>query len=339
MEIGIIGLGLMGGSIAKSLKKNRVCNTIVAYDSNIEVLNRAIRDKAIDISVNSIEEGFKQCDIVFICTPVEYIVSIIMKLKDNIKKSCIITDVGSTKQKIENQIINKFHDIKYIGGHPMAGLEKNGYKYSSAILLENAFYVLTKNIYIENESIEIMKDIIYKIKAIPIIVETKAHDTITSNISHVPHILAAALVNMVKNNDNKSQLMKTLAAGGFRDISRIASSAPNIWENICISNKEEILNTLSTLKKEISKFEKSIENENKKQLYKLFESAKQYRDSIDIKNTGLIEKEDINIKNIGIINNREAYEGALRIEFYNEKSMENSFRILNNLDYRVHLKD
>lgn len=363
MEVGIVGLGLIGGSIAKSLKKNKVCEKIIVYDNNKEILHKAKNEKIIDNIAIEINSSFSNCDIIFICTPVEYIVSVIIKLREFVKKECIITDVGSTKQKIENEILEKVKNINYIGGHPMAGLEKSGYEYCSAILLENAFYLLSTNRYTKTSSINRIKSIIKKMKAIPIVLEAKVHDNITSNISHVPHILAASLVNMVKKNDNADQLMRVLAAGGFRDISRIASSSPKIWEDICLSNKEEILSTINDFKEEILKFERVIENDDNEKLNSLFSSAKKYRDSIDIRSLGLIEKihefslsvEDkpgiiadiatilandmINIKNIGIINNREAYEGALRIEFYNENSMKKAHQILDKLDYKIHLKD
>lgn len=363
LEIGIIGLGLIGGSIAKALKKNNVCKTIIAYDLNTDNLIIAQKEGIVDKRVNQINNEFKNCDVIFVCTPIEYIYEIIEQLNAIVKEGCIITDVGSTKSKLENKIFNSIKGVRFVGGHPMTGLEKSGYTYSSEILLENAYYLLTKNKFTSDNDLNIIKNIIRKIKAIPIIIDSIEHDYATANISHIPHIIATTLVNMVKNNDTKEKHLHKLAAGGFRDITRIASSSPKIWEDICISNSEQIINNLESIKREIDKILNAIKNSDRKQINLYFSSSKEYRDSFEIRNTGLIEQiydfsisiEDkpgmiakiatilsnnkINIKNIGIVNNREAYEGALRIEFYNERSKEKAYMTLKDLGYIVYLKD
>jgi len=363
LEIGIVGLGLIGGSIAKALKKNNICEIIIGCDLNTDNLILAQKEGIINKRVKEINDEFKNCDVIFVCTPIEYIYEIIKKLNTIVKNNCIITDVGSTKSELENKIFNNIKDVHFVGGHPMTGLEKNGYTYSSEILLENAYYLLTKSKFTNDNDLKVIKDIVSKMKAIPIIIDSIDHDYATANISHVPHIIATTLVNAIKNNDTKEKYLHKLAAGGFRDITRIASSSPKIWEDICISNSSQIISNLESIKKEIDKISEAIKNNDRKQINAYFSSSKEYRDSFEIRNTSLIEQvydfsisiEDkpgmiakiatilsnnkINIKNIGIVNNREAYEGALRIEFYNENSKEKAYTILKKLGFIVYLKD
>ena len=165
------------------------------------------------------------------------------------KKDCIITDTGSTKKTILND--TKKIDVEFIGGHPMIGSERSGYMTSKDLLFENSYYIITKSNSNKPESIEKLKELILEIKAIPIIIDEKKHDYITSVISHVPHVIASSLVRLVKNLDDENETMKTLCAGGFKDITRIASSDPTMWENICNENKEEIVNTLNLLIKNL----------------------------------------------------------------------------------------
>ncbi|MBN2852667.1 MAG: prephenate dehydrogenase/arogenate dehydrogenase family protein [Clostridia bacterium] len=362
MIVGIVGLGLIGGSIAKSLKKNRVCDEIIAYDRNLDDLIKAEKEGVIDMITHHIDASFELCDLIFICTPVEFIFDTVVQLHKVVRKQCLITDVGSTKHDIEKTIKSHFKDINYIGGHPMAGLEKSGYEFSSAILLENAFYLITSNSSSNMEKLNELITVIKAIKAIPIVIDADLHDYITANISHIPHIIAASLVNTVKNSDKEERYLHTLAAGGFKDITRIASSSPAIWNNICLSNKQHIISSLEKFKEEINKFELAIKTDDSTRLNELFSSSKSYRDSFEYRNTGLIEpvydfsvsvedkpgiiasistilaKKNINIRNIGIINNREVYEGALRIEFNDESSKINAFEVLSELGYLVYLK-
>ena len=353
-NIGIVGLGFLGGSLAKSLRKTDIVDKIIAYDLNIEGLILAKEDGVITDYTDKIDERFFNCDIVFICTPVKSIIDIAKELSNVTNENCIITDIGSTKRSI---IANaKELDREFIGGHPMVGSERTGYQTSKDGLFENVYYIITKSENTTGRALNIMKELIVKIGAIPIIIDEKNHDYIVATISHVPQIIASSLVNLVKQLDDESEIMKSLAAGGFKDITRIASSDPVMWENICTDNKDEILKVLTYLKSIINKFEDNISNSD--EMYNFFESAKQYRDSfIDRKINGntmpelnvrikdengalakvatLLSANNIGIKNLEIMNNREDNYGALRIIFNNYEQMEESYRILTESGYEV----
>jgi prephenate dehydrogenase len=375
MHIGIIGLGFMGGSLAKSFKKKKSVAKITACDKDPRVLQMAMEQKVIDAAayLPGADQGLPpsfpavetlyDCDIVFICTPVHVTVPIIQKLRGHLKKGCILTDIGSTKSEIVQRIEELKPEYPFIGGHPMAGSEKKGFEYSTEILLENAYYLITPSRNSDADSVRILSELLKSIGALVITVDADTHDYITAAISHVPHVIASALVNTVQKNDLPNKLMHTLAAGGFRDITRIASSSPEIWTDISFSNKEQIFKLLRSFEEELKSFREELEKNKNDKVYAFFENAKKYRDSFVFRTTGAIQpvfefsvsvedrpgiiariatllaEENINIKNIGIVHNREGFEGVLRIEFYNPESMERAYTLLRNTGYSVHPKE
>lgn len=345
LNIGFIGFGLIGGSIAKALKVSSHDYSISSYNryypQDNPALTQALTDGSIDSIYSSLDE-FHESDIIFLCAPVLLNISYLEQLKSIIKPTCIITDVGSVKTGIHDEINRLGLNSNFIGGHPMAGSDRTGYENASELLLENAYYLLTPTESTPESAIDIMKQIIADVKAIPFVLNNIKHDEITAAISHLPHIIAATLVNMVHDNDDTEEHMKTFAAGGFKDITRIASSSPQMWQNICLSNTESIVKFLDIYRKSLDKTMKALQSEDSDYLYKIFESARDYRDSIPSNKSGTLPKiheiyvdipdvpgiiaiiatilssNAVSIRNIGIIHNREFENGVLRIEFYND---------------------
>ena len=352
--VGIIGLGFLGGSLAKSLIKSEKVKEIIACDKNIDSLKQAQEEGIIvDYSLD-IDEKFEKCDFVFICTPVSFIVDYAQKLDKIVNEKCIITDTGSTKKTILEA--SKNLEKEFIGGHPMIGSERSGYATSKELLFENSYYIITQSEKNKQESVEKLKELVLEINAIPIIIDANKHDYITATISHVPHVVASTLVNMVKKLDDEEETMKTLAAGGFKDITRIASSDPTMWENICSENKEEILKVLKNFKSIIEEFETNISNHT--QTYGFFDSSKKYRDSfinkkingntmpelnIAVKDengaiahiTTILSNNDIGIKNIEVLNNRENNYGALRIIVRTYEERDKGYDVLKSFGFDV----
>lgn len=276
-EIGIIGLGLMGGSIAKALNQNK----IVAFDLNEEILKQALQEKTITDYTLEIDEKFSNVDILFVCTPVNSIYSYIEKASKFIKKDCLVTDIGSVKCEIVNKIENNFPELNFIGGHPMVGSEKIGYKFSSGCIFENTYYIITKTERTKEKPLELLYCIIEKLKAIPIIIDLKKHDFIVSITSHIPHIMAVSVVNLVKKLDDDESNMHTLTAGGFKDFTRVASSSPIIWQAICEQNKQEILKGLNEFKIILNDFEEKLMMDKNEDILDYFREVKEYRDSMN----------------------------------------------------------
>ncbi|NUM33049.1 MAG: prephenate dehydrogenase [Candidatus Brocadiae bacterium] len=359
-RITIIGLGLMGGSLAKALKTRVPVREIFAVDCSLEPINQAIAEGVIDKGFHSMESPVLESDIIFICTPIKKTFEYINQMEGKVNKNCIITDIGSTKDDIIKYINKMLNPPVFIGGHPMTGTEKTGYSFSVAHLFENAYYILTPSKTTTPESIRLMTYIIHAIGAIPITLESDHHDAIVGTISHVPHIIASALVHLVKDSDRSEGLMKLLAAGGFKDITRIASSGAEMWENIVLSNKDEIKGILQSFLQIIQKFGHFLDQEESGKVYEFFKNAKHYRDSFPCTRKGtipplfeiavdvmdkpgilgkiatLLGNNHINIKNMNISNSREGEQGCLRITLPCNDSMDKAYYLLNIEGYKVH---
>ena len=304
---------------------------------------------------------YHTCDYIFLCAPVEYNIEYLKYLKNVISDDCIITDAGSVKGPIHKAVEELGMDHCFIGGHPMAGSEQSGFEHSSDHLLENAYYILTPGGQVPLEKLTEFSELIDSLGSIPMVLTAEEHDFITAGVSHLPHIIASSLVNLInKRRSNEAEYMKTIAAGGFRDITRIASSSPVMWEQICIENHENISSVLDEYIRMLIQIRCSIDNQEASYLYDMFAKSRDYRDSIDASSSGLINKtymlyidivdeaggiatiatilamEGISIKNIGIIHNREFEQGVLKIEFYEQNALEKGCALLKKRNYIVY---
>lgn len=358
--IGFIGLGLIGGSIAKTIRKFHPDYHILAYAIHKETLAAALNCNAIDAVLEEKDERYHTCDYIFLCAPVEYNIEYLKYLKNIISDDCIITDAGSVKGPIHKAVEELGMDHCFIGGHPMAGSEQSGFEHSSDHLLENAYYILTPGGQVPLEKLTEFSELIDSLGSIPMVLTAEEHDFITAGVSHLPHIIASSLVNLINKLDNEAEYMKTIAAGGFRDITRIASSSPVMWEQICIENHENISSVLDEYIRMLIQIRCSIDNQEASYLYDMFARSRDYRDSIDASSSGLINKtymlyidivdeaggiatiatilamEGISIKNIGIIHNREFEQGVLKIEFYEQNALEKGCALLKKRNYIVY---
>lgn len=361
--IGFIGFGLIGGSIARNLRVLYPAATIIAYNYKPEHTNpnllMAVDNQVLDRLVTSFDDGFQDCDLIILCAPVLKNISYLNQLVSIIKPTCILTDVGSVKGNIHDTVKKLGLEANFIGGHPMAGSEKTGYENSTMALLENAFYILTPTEKTTDTTLHFMKNLVKNIGAIPIILPPCDHDDIVAAISHVPHIIAAALVNMVQDNDDAQEHMHALAAGGFKDITRIASSSPVMWENICLTNAGSIVSFTDKYICYLESMKKAIHKKDTAFLMDFFARSKTYRDSVPNKPVGAIGKvqqihinvadrkgaiatiatilasHDVSIKNIGILHNREDCSGVLFIEFYDEASSLEAKKVLSSYNYSI----
>lgn len=357
---GFIGLGLIGGSIARALKQNRDDIVILACDPNQETLDMALSEKVADAVFWEPREAFSSCDFIFLCAPVSHNDENLLHILSLRREGCILTDVGSVKTPIYRHIEQLGLTDCFIGGHPMAGSERIGFANSKASLLENAYYIMTPAPKVPAHSVEMFRSLILSTGAIPLLVDCEKHDYVTAAVSHLPHIIASSLVNLVKDHDDADGLMKDIAAGGFKDITRIASSSPVMWQQICLTNTANISALLSDYIDALQAVRQKLEGKDPEGLYRFFEEARSYRDSFIEAGSGPIKKvyslrvdipdeagslaavatllalNGISIKNIGITHNREAEEGVLRIEFYEDSSIEKAVRLLTDRGYVTH---
>lgn len=359
-NFGFIGLGLIGGSIARCLRSLYPSCRITAYSRRTALsgdIAEAIRAKVVDDAVFALS-GLSECDLIFLCAPVENNISYIGQLAPLISSHTVLTDVGSVKSGIHEAVRAAGLSERFIGGHPMTGSERNGFSNSSALLMENAYYAVTAEPSCPAELVEAFVSLVRAMKSIPVILTTEEHDDAVSAISHVPHLIAAQLVNLVRTSE-RSATMKLLAAGGFKDITRIASSSPTLWEGILSSNKSFVL---PTLKRYISLLNEAYDILSKEQPGKvatLFEEAGAFRNSLserkgvlpeqfllyaDIRDEAgaiatfatLLANNRVSLKNIGIVHNREFERGVLRIEFYDKDALEKAFTLLRSNNYTIY---
>lgn len=359
LTIGFIGLGLIGGSIAKAIRKYHPASVIIAYDIDHDSLAKAKNDGIVTEICHEISHPFLSCDYIFLCAPVSKNSENAKALLPFLSQSCILTDVGSVKGSIHKTFSALASACYFIGGHPMTGSEKSEYSNASERLLENAYYILTPEEHVPIEKIQEFKTFIASLNALPIVLNVDLHDTVTAAVSHLPHIVAVSLVHFLISHDGQEHYMKTLAAGGFKDMTRIASSNVRMWEDICMTNQEKIDRMLTDFIEELSDVQKRIASKNRLEIGSFFQEAKDYRDSMSDHTQGLIQKvfalycdipdetgciakiavllaeDDISIKNIGIIHNREFEEGVLRMEFYNELSSKKALLLLKENGYSV----
>lgn len=357
--IGFIGLGLIGGSIAKTIRKFHPDYRLIAFDKDRSALAEAVSLNVINGICDIEDEQLYNCDYLFLCAPVEFNVEYMEKIKASLGENCILTDVGSVKNVIHEKVTELGLEGRFIGGHPMAGSERSGFSNSSDHLLENAYYIITPGGEVALEKISDFTELISSLGAIPLVITAEEHDFITAGVSHLPHIVASALVNLVNLLDNDAQYMKMIAAGGFRDITRIASSSPVMWEQICLENQKNISTVLDEFIRMLIQIRCSIDNKEADNILDMFASSKDYRDSIDIIDNSLIPRsyvlyidvadeagaiatiatilatEKVNIKNIGIIHNREFEDGVLKIEFYTDAALEQAKVLLTKRNYKI----
>ena len=337
-NISIIGLGLIGGSIAKALKNNSDQIVIKGFDKK-EILKEALKDKSIDFALNKIDDA-KDSDIVFLCLPTELSLQYFKLLAPIINDETILTDVCGIKGAFEDEWKKLKSKGSYIGGHPMTGKETSGYYSSDPLLFENSVYIISESAK-SNKKLNEFLEVINLLGARIRFLDPYLHDKVISRVSHLPQLLSVALVNSVSENGNINYL--DFAAGGFRDMTRIASSSFDIWESVLKLNKKDIIDSIDLLIKNLNQFEDQLKTGDLKSLETAFQKARTRRDEIpkntkgfinplvDIfiyvkdepgvlsKLTTLLFNNNINIKDLELLKIREGTGGTFRISFESEE--------------------
>lgn len=357
---GFIGLGLIGGSLAKALRETEHDCRIIAYSRKPQLskdLQGALDAKVADEIVYSLD-AFGACDFIFLCAPVDSNISYLPALKAVLSSDTVLTDVGSVKSGIHEAIKKVGLTQNFVGGHPMTGSERTGFENSNALLMENAYYVVTKTEDCSDAIADKLVALIQQVKSIPVVLTPEEHDVAVAAISHVPHIIAAQLVNLVRTAED-ADTMRLLAAGGFKDITRIASSSPSLWESILSANKEAVLPILRHYISLLSQAESALCADRGEEISSLFAEAGEFRSSLQERKGALPESfvlhadlrdeagaiatfatilatHGISMKNIGIVHNRAYEQGALRLEFYNRDSLEKAYSLLTDHHYTVY---
>jgi len=356
----IIGLGLIGGSLAKALRRAYSNIYITGLDINPMFIAKAQREAVVDFATDNLKLAVESANVIFLCTPITDIVEKLREIAGVSLNGAIISDTGSTKFEIVTKAESiSLNNVHFIGGHPMTGSEQTGYDASMAHLFENAYYVLTPTSSTPLEKLETLSNLVSATGAIPINMDAKTHDYIVGSISHLPHVLASLLVNLVSDIDDPEQFRVKLAAGGFKDITRIASSNPKMWRDISLSNKNHLISLIDLVKSRLEFFQSSLSLNDSDNIDDFFTKAKIFRDAlkptniasirgyhdlyVDIidepgnigKITTLLGDSGINIKNLRIIHSREDEpEGCLIISFADTETVKKSQSLLKSFGYK-----
>ncbi|ORU92026.1 MAG: prephenate dehydrogenase [Cycloclasticus sp. symbiont of Bathymodiolus heckerae] len=277
-KICIIGVGLIGGSIARASKNNHLCQEIIGFGRRESALQKAVELGVIDGYELSLSDAVKDANLVVICSPVGSFEPLFKELKESWSDSCLYTDVGSTKNSVVSAIQAAFGYIpsNFVPAHPIAGSENSGVEASKSDLFEGKKAIITPvvggNLLLQKKCIQWWE----KMGACVSEMTPEHHDEVFAATSHLPHVLAFSLVELLKNKENEREIFK-YAAGGFKDFTRIASSDAEMWSDICLANGPELVKVLSELQQLNQKISDLIEEENKQGLLEIFSSAQTAR--------------------------------------------------------------
>ncbi len=352
-KISIIGLGLIGGSIAKALKKSGGDFFISAYDTGMSA-NIAFAEGVIDKPLVNIEESLFS-DLIFIAVPVTQTIKILEQLAPHLSEGQIITDVSGVKLPLRKKWGELNSAGVFVGGHPMTGKEKGGYENSDPLLFENAVYILEKTERSEREILPLI-EVIKTLGARITFLEPRIHDMMIAYVSHLPQLLAVELTNLAAFEEGEIRFLD-FAAGGFRDLTRIASSPFDIWKPVIELNKKEIIDGLDAFVSRLNRIKNHISKNEFDLLGHLFDEARKNRDEIPKDTKGFLNRlydifvfvndepgviskistklfeNNINIKDIELLKIREGSGGTFRLSFETAEEKERAEKLLKEIGY------
>ena len=279
----IIGVGLIGSSIARAIKLNKLSLEIYGVDLNPKILKKCKDLEILNECKEKIEDYKIQFDLIIICSPLSTYKNIFTSLNNFITNKTLLTDVGSTKVSVIKDFREKCHNkkINFIPGHPIAGLEKSGPEYGFAELFENRFCILTP-INQKDECIGKIENFWKKIGMKTQIMEAKYHDKILAMTSHIPQLIAYSIVSTATElESNLQEEVIKYSAAGFRDFTRLAGSDPIMWRDIYSKNKEAVLEMLARFTHDLNDLRKAIDNNDLSSLEKVFRSTREIRKTIE----------------------------------------------------------
>jgi prephenate dehydrogenase len=347
-KIMIAGLGLIGASLAKCIKKAVADSYLIGWDHCESTNALALRRKVVDVVPSSFAEGATEAEIIVLALPVEITKTYLAELGNlSLKPNVLVTDTGSTKAEIV-QFAQQF-SFDFIGGHPMAGSHKSGILAADENLFENAYYIFTPT---TCQRINELQQLFQGTRAKYVELTPTEHDQITGMLSHLPHIIASGLVNQANGFNQSQPRAQQLAAGGFRDITRIASSDPRMWTDILLSNRRELLQLIAEWQNQMAHVSQWLQAEDEAAIFQFFESAKETRDHLPVHQNGaipafydlmidvpdhpgvvaevtqLLSTDNLSLINLKILETREDIMGVLQLTFKNQHDLQQAQQLI-----------
>ena len=361
----IAGLGLIGASMALGIRRDHPEYKILGYNRSQTSRDIALERGMIDRATDDFASFAPLADVIILTLPIKQTITFIQELAGlNLKEGVIISDAGSTKSDIvdaaEQYLAGK--PVRFVGAHPMAGSHKTGAASADVNLFENAYYIFTPSDLTSPDTLDEMKALLSGLHARFIEIDAKEHDRVTSQISHFPHILASGLMEQTAVYAREHEMTRRFAAGGFRDMTRIAESEPGMWTSILLSNRETILERIEDFKDRLDEIGQAISKGEEEQIWNFFNQAREQRQAMEIHKRGGVDssydlyvdvpdEEDVILRILELLRgtslvnihineeNREDVHGILQISFKNAQDLERAERLISeNSDYTVVIK-
>ena len=361
----IAGLGLIGASMALGIKRDHPDYEILGYNRSQASRDIALDRGMIDRATDDFASFAPLADIIILTLPIQQTLDFIEKLASlDLKEGVIISDAGSTKSAIVATADKCFADkpVRFVGAHPMAGSHKTGAASADVNLFENAYYIFTPSSLTTQDTLEEMKGLLSGLHARFIEIDATEHDRVTSQISHFPHILASGLMEQTASYAEEHEMARRFAAGGFRDMTRIAESEPGMWTSILLSNRETIIERIEDFKGRLDEIEQAISKGDENQIWNFFNQAREQRQAMEIHKRGGVDssydlyvdvpdEEDVILRILELLRgtslvnihineeNREDVHGILQISFKNAQDLKRAEQVITeNTDYTVVIK-
>ena len=361
----IAGLGLIGASMALGIKRDHPDYEILGYNRSQASRDIALDRGMIDRATDDFASFAPLADIIILTLPIQQTLTFIEKLASlDLKEGVIISDAGSTKSTIVSTAEKCFADksVRFVGAHPMAGSHKTGAASADVNLFENAYYIFTPSSLTTPDTLEEMKELLSGLHARFIEIDAEEHDRVTSQISHFPHILASGLMEQTASYAEEHEMARRFAAGGFRDMTRIAESEPGMWTSILLSNRETIIERIEDFKGRLDEIEQAISKGDENQIWNFFNQAREQRQAMEIHKRGGVDssydlyvdvpdEEDVILRILELLRgtslvnihineeNREDIHGILQISFKNAQDLQRAEQVITeNTDYTVVIK-
>lgn len=350
-RIVIAGVGLIGGSIGLGIRQRFLAHTVTGLDPDPEALDAAQWIGVIDDAHLEPGEWLRDADLVILASPVRTLQDVAASIEPYLRPDAIVTDVGGVKAPL----VRALGHLRYVGGHPMAGSERFGVVNADAALLENAVWVLTPDAGTDRDALARVEDFVNHLGAKALQVAPDQHDRLVAAVSHVPYLMSLALTQLVASDQDRD-LMMLLAAGGFRDLTRVASGSPRMSRDMVVGNREAVQATLEQLRGHVSSLQTLLDDPEG--LLNAATSAKRTRDSLPVVRRSLLParyevtiavpdkagqlgvitqalgQAEVNIKDIEVLGIREAG-GAVRLAFDDEDGLTRGTAALRQAGYEV----
>lgn len=277
-RMAIVGVGLIGGSLAQAVKEQKIVGEVIGVGRSEDRLKRACEAGIIDSYTTQMDDSLKTIDLVVVATPVGMIADLIEKIIPFLKEGTVITDVGSVKKSVVQQVEGFMPEtLHFVGGHPIAGTENSGFEHSFPSLFENRKCILTPVESTNQQALAQVQELWSRVGSSVVCLHCDEHDEILAAVSHLPHVIAFSMVNCLLTIEGFEETIFSFSAGGFKDFTRIAGSDSAMWRDIALMNREKVLSMIERFQDYLEELKEAIEQGDGKKLFSEFQKSRTFK--------------------------------------------------------------